>query len=195
MNHKNPYLPPGNNSAIDALATARSLKGVAKERREAVKNSRKEWTKLMKGEEDYKLEFYSFLTENILHERKRVRGDWVVAQAIPTRKLRDLIKAKLGHDLQFVVHKLDKDHQEERLKPRTSFGEKKFVKSLMRMKYEAADNDKENSYKLKITREIETELDLRKQIVMAICGVVWSFCYSNTTIQLLIWQKYVFFKL
>ena len=120
----------------------------------------------MKGEEDYKLEeFYSFLSENILQERKRVGGDWVVAQAVPTRKLRDLIQAKLGYDLQFEVLKLDKDHQEERLQPRTVTFGKKFGKSLMRKKYEAADDDEENSFELKITREIE--LDAVVQKIMA----------------------------
>ena len=55
---------------------------------------------------------------------ERVGGDWVVAQAVPSRKLRDLIKSKLGPDLQFVVLNLDKDHQEDRLKPREeTFGE------------------------------------------------------------------------
>ena len=90
-----------------------------------------------------------------------------MAQAVPSRKLRDLIKSKLGPDLQFVVLNLDKDHQEERLKPRTvTFGEKKkFVKSLIRMKYEAADDDEENSFELKITREIE--LDAVVQKIMA----------------------------
>ena len=34
IDSKNPYLPPDDNSAIDALATARSLKGVSKERQD-----------------------------------------------------------------------------------------------------------------------------------------------------------------
>ena len=94
----------------------------------------------MKGEEDHKLEI--FYSENILQERKRIGGDWLVAQAFPTMKLRDLIKSKLGPNLQFVVLNLDKDHQEERLMQRTeTFGET-FGKSLMTLKYEAAEDDK-----------------------------------------------------
>ena len=80
--HKNPYLPPGENSVIDALMAAKSLKGVPEERRDGVRNGGKEWAKVMKGEEDYNLEtFYSLMCEDIIKERKRIGGDWVVAKA------------------------------------------------------------------------------------------------------------------
>ena len=80
-----------------------------------------------------------------------------MAQAVPSRKLRDLIKSKPGPDLWFVVLNLDKDHQEERLKPRTeTFGEE-VGKSWMRMKYEAAEVDEENAYDLKISRDMELD--------------------------------------
>ena len=75
-----------------------------------------------------------------------------------------MIKSKLGPDLQFVVLNLNEDHREERLKPRTeTFGEE-LVKSCMRMKYEAAEDDEENTYDLKITREMELD-DVVQKIV------------------------------
>jgi len=158
MSHKNPYLPIAENSAIDALIMAKSLKGVPKEKKEAVEQSMKEWIKLLKGEEDYNLEeFYTLLCENIIHERKRVGGDWVVAQAVPTRRLRDLIKTVLGPELLFVVLDLEKEHQKERLRPRIeSFGED-VANSWMGMKYEPAEDDEENAFDLKITREMELD--------------------------------------
>jgi len=154
MSHKNPYLPLGEDSAIDALMVAKQLRGVPKEIKKVVANAMKEWGKVMKGEVDYDLEpFYSLMCENILHERKRLGGDWVVAQAVPTRKLRDLIKSKLGPDLQFMVLNLDKDYQAERLKPRFDLLGKEFAELWMKMIYEPAGDGEENAVDLKITRE------------------------------------------
>ena len=154
MSHKNPYLPLGEDSAMDALMVARQLRGVPKETKDVCANAMKEWGKVMKGEVDYDLEaFYSLMCDNILYERKRLGGDWVVAQAVPTRKLRDLIKAKLGPDLQFMVLNLDKDYQEERLKPRFDLLGKEFAEMWMKMIYEPAQDDEENAVDLKITRE------------------------------------------
>ena len=83
---KNPYLPHSENSAIDGLITAKHLKGVPIEIRTALGGSEKEWEKAFKGEDDYDLfEGYNLLCENILRERKRVGGDWVVAQVVPSR--------------------------------------------------------------------------------------------------------------
>ena len=159
MSHKNPYLPAAENSAMDALIAAKSLKGVPKERREIVKQSMKEWGKVVKGE-DYNLEeFYSIMCEDILKERKRVGGDWAVAQAVPTRKLRDLIKSKLGPDLLFVVLDLDEDLHRERLSPRIKLVGEQRTKMWMNMKlrYELAEDNEENAVDLKITREMEPD--------------------------------------
>ena len=159
MSHKNPYLPAAENSAMDALIAAKSLKGVPKERREIVKQSMKEWGKVVKGE-DYNLEeFYSIMCEDILKERKRVGGDWAVAQAVPTRKLRDLIKSKLGPDLLFVVLDLDEDLHRERLSPRIELVGKERTEMWLNMKlrYEPVDDNEENAVDMKITREMEPD--------------------------------------
>ena len=118
MSNKNPYLPLQDNSAIDALIAAKALRGIPNARKEAMGTALKEWSKFKKGEEDYNLEeFYTLLCDNIITERERVGGDWVVAQAVPTRKLRELVRSILGPDLVFVVLDLEKGLQEERLKP------------------------------------------------------------------------------
>ena len=158
MSNKNPYLPPaGDDSAIDALLAARSLRGVPKDRREKLKSLEKEWWKLIRGE-DYNLDdFYALMCDNILSERRRVGGDWVVAQAVPTKKLRDLIKSKLGPDLVFVVLNLKKDHQLERLGPRSATLGEELIKMWMGMKYEPAEENEEKAIDLKITREMELD--------------------------------------
>jgi len=157
MGHKNPYLPPGNNSAIDALLAAKHLKGVSKERKEAVKNAGKEWMKVVNGEDFNLDDLYSNMCEDILRERNRVGGDWVVAQAVPTRHLRDLIKSKLGPELLFVVLNLDEDHHRERLGPRTQQFSEEIVDVWMKIKFEPGEDDEENVFDLKITREMKLD--------------------------------------
>ena len=152
MSNKNPYLPLQDNSAIDALIAAKALRGIPNARKEAMGTALKEWSKFKKGEEDYNMEeFYTLLCDNIITERVRVGGDWVVAQAVPSRKLRELVRSILGPDLVFVVLDLEKGLQEERLKPRLGSFDKKYFD----MKYEAAQDDEENTIDLKITREME----------------------------------------
>lgn len=152
MSNKNPYLPLQDNSAIDALIAAKSLRGVPQARKEAMGTALKEWSKFRKGEEDYNLEeFYTLLCANIIHERERVGGDWVVAQAVPTRKLRELVRSKLGPDLVFVILELETGLQEERLKPRQGSFDLKYFD----MKFEAAQDDEVNTINLKINREME----------------------------------------
>ena len=85
------------------------------------------------------------MCDNILEERNRVGGDWVVAQAVPSRKLRDLIRSKLGADLVFVVLNLDKDLQQERLR------------AGMKMVYEPAEDDEENAVDLKVARDMQVD--------------------------------------
>ena len=154
MSHKNPYLPLGENSAIDALMVARQLRGVPKERKDIIADSMKEWGKAMKGETDYDLEnFYSVMCDNIIFERNRLGGDWVIAQAVPSRKLRDLIKSKLGPELKFMVLNLEKDYQEERLKPRHELMGEDIAKSWVKMTFEPAEEGEENAFDLRITRE------------------------------------------
>ena len=151
LSNKNPYLPLQDNSAIDALIAAKSLRGIPKARKEAMGTALKEWSKFRKGEEHYNLEeFYTLLYDNITQERERVGGDWVVAQAVPTRKLRELVRSRLGPALVFVVLELEKGLQEERLKPRQGSFDLKYFD----MQFEAAQ-DEENSIALKITREME----------------------------------------
>jgi len=164
MSHTNPYLPPADNTAIDALMDARKLRGVPKERKEIVRDSMKEWKKLMNGDADYDLgPFYSSMCDNITQERKRIGGDWVVAQAVPSRKMRDLIKSKLGPDVQFMVLNLDSDYQLERLQPRTVKFGKEIAEAWVKMKYEPAEEDEENAFDLKIIREMSLD-DVVQQI-------------------------------
>jgi len=154
MSNKNPYLPPADNTAIDALIEARPLRGIPSKRKEVLGQAMKEWSKFKNGE-DYDMEdFYTLLCENIVKERQRVGGDWVVAQAVPTRKLRELVRSLLGQELVFVVLDLDEDLLKRRLKPRLGSYDMKYFD----MKYEPAQLEEDNTVDLKITPEIELDI-------------------------------------
>ena len=112
----------------------------------------------MEGREDYDLsEPMGLMWENILKERKRVGGDWVIAHATTTRKLRDMIREKLGPKLVFVVLDMDKDHQRERLGPRLEVLGETFNEILTKIKYEPVDDDEENAIDLKVTRDMQLD--------------------------------------
>jgi len=170
FDHKNPYLPLTKNSAIDELLAAKHLKDVPNEITAALARSGKEWKKLMEGREDYDVsESMGLMCENILKERKRVGGDWVVAFAVTTRKLRDMIKEKLGPQLVFVVLDMDKDLQQERLVPRLEALGETFNDICEKIKYEPASDDEENVIDLKITRDMQLD-DVVKIIMEKLDG-------------------------
>jgi len=151
---KNPYLPPSENTATDALLSAKRLKGVPNEVKAAVAKVGEEWKKAAKGEDYDMTECYSLMCENILKERKRIGGDWVVAQAVLSRKHRDIIRERLGHQLKFVVLDLDKDLQLERLRTRGEAFEE-LLGAWMKLKYDPVSVDEENAIYLKITRDMK----------------------------------------
>jgi len=161
LHNRNPYPPLTKNSAIDevfAANAAKYLKGIPKEITAALGRSEKEWKKAMEGTDDYDVsEPMSLMCENILKERKRVGGDWVVAFAVTSRKLRDLIKEKLGPELVFVVLDVDKDLQRERLEPRLEVLGETFIEMLTKFKCEPANGDEGNSIDLKITRDMHLD--------------------------------------
>ena len=82
-----------------------------------------------------------------------------MAQAVPTRKLRDLIKSKLVPDLLFVVLELDEDLYRERLSPRIELVGKDRTEMWLNMKlrYEPVDDNEENAVDMEITREMEPD--------------------------------------
>ena len=55
---------------------------------------------------------------SLSYEKKRIGGDWVVAQAVPTRKLRDVIRKNFGDDkVFFFLLRVEKEVTLERFRP------------------------------------------------------------------------------
>ena len=100
--------------------------------------------------EDYdkaKMEdYYDLLCKDIIKERKRIGGDWVLAGVAMNQELKniircnnfnikmtdisDIFRSRIGPDLVFVVLSMDKEDVRERLCTR-HMGDKKMVDTLM----------------------------------------------------------------
>ena len=59
--------------------------------------------------------FYVAMARELVKQRKRIGGDWGIAQAVFSRAQRDQIKRDLGSDLIFVVMNLTKECQHKRV--------------------------------------------------------------------------------
>lgn len=152
MNGSNPYLPPeAKDPTVDAIKQ-KPLKGIPEDRLDKVANGTKSLMAMFEGKDyERKLveDFYSAMCENISKERKRMGGDWVIAQAVPSRSLRDMMKKQLGPDLLFVVLNMSKEDQEKRIKARHGEDENAESVNAMLMKafelYEPAADDEEQA--------------------------------------------------
>ena len=157
----NPYIPP---EAVEpSLASVKQnfLKGVSQERIDALKDAEPEFNNMVDGRE-YNMEKlcrgYSLMSTDICNERRRLGGDWAIAQAVPTRALRDHIRAELGPDVVFVVLHMTKTDQEARIKARHGDNEEGKGLNDMLLKaytiYEPAADDEPNTLDVRITPDM-----------------------------------------
>ena len=94
------------------------------------------------------------MAEDILKERKRVGGDWIVAFAMSKRLDRDIFRKVLGDDLIFVVLDISLDLVTERLKGRGK-GEVELAKE--HHEYEPAQKDEPNTISFEIKKNATRE--------------------------------------
>jgi len=167
MNHVNPFIPP--EAEEPSMAQMGQfplipLKGVPQDRIDAATDCMKDFMQLLEGKQydTKKVEkFYSFMCQDIAAQRRRIGGDWVVAHAVPTRAIRDHIRAGLGPDLIFVVLNMTHEDQLKRVKARhgdTGVGAR-FVELATKSYtiYEPADDDEENAINVMITKDMSRE--------------------------------------
>ena len=58
--------------------------------------------------------FYQGLAEDIVKQRKRLGGNWAIAEAIFSRKEREFLRTMIGNDLVFIVLNLTETCQIQR---------------------------------------------------------------------------------
>merc|ERR1712113_980905 len=110
----NPYVPPDAKDPTLAAFEQNFLKGVSQDRIDACDAAESEFDAMITGKSSDKSKLcgmYSIMAKDIAKERKRLGGDWAVAQALPTRELRDHMRKELGPDLIFVVLHMSKEDQ------------------------------------------------------------------------------------
>jgi len=118
----NPYV--GASKKGPTFFGVRPLSGIPEKRKEICRLALEEgYRKILekKGEVDPKIwdDLYNILCDDILKEREKIGGNWVVGQAVYTKAARDLIRSRLGEDLIFIVLESgEEDLQLERLAKR-----------------------------------------------------------------------------
>merc|ERR1719158_1835213 len=145
----------------------RPLAGITQERKDVCKLAMNEgyMNGVLKGKAvDPKIwsDFYTLLCEDILKERAKLGGRWVVNQAVYSKVAREVIRDKLGDDLTMVVLVSDDQTlQMERLAKRalgegntTQEARKESEESMKRRTGggDAVEDDEPNTYAVKVTK-------------------------------------------
>ena len=158
VGHLNPYVPINCDEPTLAMMSQKPLKGVSQQRIDAVADGVNHCLAMGNGN-DYNFqkvgEFYAAMAEDVDREQKRIGGDFVVAQAVPTRALRDHIRSKLGPNLIFVVLHMSREEQFERIKARHG-DEKNILEMLTKLYdvYEPATEDEPRAVSVDLTRDM-----------------------------------------
>ena len=128
------------------------------------------WRTNKLNKEDYEAleKSYELLCEDISSQRKRIGGDWVIAQAVPTREIRKRIRSKLGPNLLFVVLHMTKEDQAARIRARHG-DQEDFVNVLTKMYdlYETAAEDEPNAINVVIPKDM-TRDEVVEEILKAV---------------------------
>merc|ERR1712013_491879 len=143
---KNPYIPTDVENPTMAQVHQKALKGEGLERRrEICSAANAAFMEFFSGREfnieDYK-EFYTIMCEDIMRERKRIGGDWVVAGTVLTQSMRDHIS-------------MDKEEQRKRVTERHQGDEQaadmmQFVNNLC----EPVGEDEKNTVSVAVTADM-----------------------------------------
>ena len=161
MNHLNPYVPIESDEPTLAMMSQKLLRGVSQQRIDLVADGMIHFFSMGDGK-SYDFEklgdMYLCMAEDVDREQKRIGGDFAVAQAVPTRKMRDLIRSKLGSNLIFVVLHMSREDQYERIKSRHG-DEKSFIDMLTKIYdvYEPAGEDEPNTIGIMIERDMSRD--------------------------------------
>ena len=111
--------------------------------------------------------FFQFLANHIVKERQRLGGDFAVAQAVFSRKQRNMLRQIIGPDLVFMVMNMTKESQVERLKKRHAGSVPDSFLEVM-IKYaelcEPAGEDEPNTFNVNITGNMSKE-DVVREIL------------------------------
>ena len=110
---------------------------------------------------------FDLMAKDIIHQRKRLGGNMVIAQAINNEKQREKMRKLIGPDLVFIVLGMSKECQKKRVMAR--HGED-FPEAFLNLMIKAADMyepaaaEEENAFNVVITEE-DSRDDVLQKIV------------------------------
>jgi len=185
MSMVNPYIPLDVEDPSMAQMKQKPLKGLSKERIDIIKTAVGAWLSMSKGgkfDEKVLGMAYREICKDIKSERARLGGDWVIAQAVPTRQLRKLIKDELGSELFFVCLNMSSEEQVKRLERRHGNEEAshqltEFCENVSKY-YEPAGDDEVGAVNMLVTSDMSREHVARK-----VLGTVYGPAVTLTKVE------------
>ena len=162
----NPYLPLDVKEPSLEQRLQRPIKGYSFESMKILLPGVKEWSKIMHFKEydnQILIDFYKEMAKFILKEKNKIGGDWVVAQAVPTRSMRDAVKEVLGDQCIFVTLHLSQETNAKRVDKRfSSVPAAEDVKKMysdicnkMYQVFEQAGQDEINTFNLDVDPDMD----------------------------------------
>ena len=161
---RNPYIPLDDVKDAGHWEKQKKIKGLSSEDLKTFEALWKFWDLDSKGDvtnEESANPFYTMLAKDILSEKQKIGGDWVVSQAVPTRKQRDIVKKECNAT--FIILTVSKKYQKQRLSGRHK-DEKHVVQELASIYklFESVQPDEKDAYELVITPEMSADDVLEK---------------------------------
>ena len=172
MHHVNPYVSTDVDEPSLMMIRQMFLKGIPQERIDDVATGLNPFIDFLEGKEyDHEkvCKFYGAMCKNVKSEKKRIGGNFVIAQAVPTRKIRDFIRNILGDSLLFVVLNMNREDQLERIKKRNGEEVEGAIEAMTKSHklFELAADNEENAINYQITKDLS-----RDDVVKKILGLI-----------------------
>ena len=163
----NPYLPLDVQEPSLELRNQKPLKGYSLETAQALLKGITEWSELLKfADHDTQaiIEFYKVMANFVLKEKTKIGGNFVVAQAVPTKQMRDAIKEILGDQCIFVTLQLAEETNakrvDNRFKGKVTDEVKKMFSEMCNKMYklfEPAKPDEKNAVNVEIGPDMDID--------------------------------------
>jgi len=157
----NPFVDINAEEASLAMAAQKPLKGIDEESIMIIDKASEVEEELMQGKLDGvegKLEpMYKIMAKDLIKQRNRLGGNWAIAQAVFSRKQRELLRNIIGPDLVFIVISMTKECNAQRIKKRGNMGE--YADALIKYAElcEPAGDDEENAYNVVVTEDMSID--------------------------------------
>ena len=113
---------------------------------------------------------YKIFSDDILYEKQRIGGNFVIAHAVPTRKMRDILKEQLGNEAIFITLTISEEAQRKRVEIRHKDQNQEQVQAYidflkgMYSSYEPAQSDEKNAFDIVVSPEMSPH-DVAKKIL------------------------------